>query len=323
MSLTRSTKGYIERIGDDTIVEASVSTAIVALVGGQPLPNLLPIKFYHPPAVALLYTEKTRHVYERLFQTIKQTTTVTARLVDPYNINTIEEELEQCLEPLKSNYQLLFNLTGGTKAMALAAYRVAERYQAEILYLESERKKSTAYRYQWYNGAFQHQGTEDVLANLSLTDMLNVHFGPDGWQVHGPSQREGGQFEAAIAAALCQHVDEVMVGVKSSDGQLDIDLVVRVGDQWGIIEAKTAKHGNKVTKLDGIKQLSTAGRRLGTYTQQFYVINGDINKTHQPLIDTLAINVITLPEYHPGDQQLTATDAQRLVNEVRRALGNE
>ncbi len=46
-----------------------MQTTMVALVGGQPLPNLLPVKHYRLDAVILLYTDTTRKVYERLCQT--------------------------------------------------------------------------------------------------------------------------------------------------------------------------------------------------------------------------------------------------------------
>ncbi len=201
--------------------------------------------------------------------------------------------------------------------MALAAYRVAERHRAEILYLESERKKSIAYRYVWRNGDLLKEAPEELPACLTLTGMLNVHFGPDMWHEYGTKRQEGSPFEEAIATVLRQRVDEVMVGVKALDGQVDIDLVVRLGNQWGIIEAKSGENGRR---LDGVKQLSNAGRHLGTYTQQFYVITVERNDAHEAVINASRIQVVTLQEYHTGDSSLTENDQRQIVGAVCQAL---
>ncbi len=289
---------------------------MVVLVGGQPLPNLLPIKHYRPDTVILLYTDTTRKVYERLCQTIQRMTQVSSLEVDPYDIVATEKALEDQIQSFSSS-NLLFNLTGGTKAMAFAAYRVAERHRAEILYLESERKKSIAYRYVWRNGDLHKETPEELPACLSLTDMLNVYVGQGMWHEHGTGRQEGSPFEEAIAAALRPHVDEVMVGVKALDGQVDIDLVVRLGNQWGIIEAKSGENGRR---LDGVKQLSNVGRHLGTYTQQFYVITVERNDAHEAVINASRIQVVTLREYHTGDSSLTENDQRQIVGAVCQAL---
>lgn len=289
---------------------------MIALVGEQPLPNLLPIRHYRPQAAVLIYTARTRVVFERLSQTLGQgALTIRGVEVDPYDIIAIEQAIYAAIQELEE-YDLLFNLTGGTKAMALAAYRVAEQRQAEVLYLESERGQSLAYRYNWSNGAL-HVGQKETLpAYLTLSDMLNVHLGPGMWQEHGTSRQEGGPFEEAIATALRPVVDEVMVGVKAH-GQIDIDVAVRLSNQFGIIEAKAGENGRR---LDGIKQLSNAGRHFGTYTQQFYVITVEPNATHEALINASRVHVVSLPAYQTGESVLSEADARRLADEVRGRL---
>jgi hypothetical protein len=293
-------------------------TAMIALVGGQPLPNLLPVKHYHPDALVLLYTETTETVYNRLCQTVRATTRVHPLKVDPYDIVAIETELHKCLDAsFVSGYRLLFNLTGGTKAMALAAYRVAEQRQAEVLYLESERGQSLAYRYDWSNGTL-HVGQKETLpACLTLSDMLNAHLGPGMWQEHGASRQEGSLFEEAIAAVLRPHVDEVMVGVKTLDAQIDIDLVVRRGNQFGAIEAKTGKSAGT---LEGLKQLNTNSAQLGIYTARFYVINTEPNHLHTEIMGAFNIQVIALRSYNRDTHSLSDQDRERLVEDVLRRL---
>lgn len=290
---------------------------MIALVGEQPLPNLLPIRHYRPRAAVLIYTARTRAVFERLWQTLGQgALTIRGVEVDPYNIIAIEQAISAALQELEE-HELLFNLTGGTKAMALAAYRVAERQRAAVVYLESERRRSLMYHYGWKRRQLELERIEELTSCVTLRDLLDVHLGPRMWQEHGPNRQEGGPFEEAIAAALCPHVDEVMIGVKALDGQIDIDVAVRLGNQCGIIEAKAGKNGKG---LDGIKQLSNAGRHLGTFTQQFYVITVEPNRAHEALVAASRIHVVSLPAYQTGERVLPAADARRLADEVRGRL---
>src|SRR5438128_2012628 len=103
-------------------------TVMIALVGGQPLPNLLPARHYRPDSIILAYTQTTKRVYEKLKDTLQQETAVYGLETGAYNIVSIVETLNEKLEtPEFANQELVFNLTGGTKAMALAAYQVAQQ----------------------------------------------------------------------------------------------------------------------------------------------------------------------------------------------------
>jgi hypothetical protein len=160
--------------------------------------------------------------------------------------------------------------------------------------------------------------TDLISACVELTDFLNVHLGPGNWRQLGAGRQEGSPFEIAIAAALePPFVDEVMIGVKALNGQIDLDVIVRLGNQFGIIEAKAGNNGGQ---LDGIKQLSNAGRHLGTYTQQLYVITVEPNTAHQAIVEASRFQVVSLPEYRLGEQGLTANDSQRIIEAVKMAL---
>lgn len=300
-------------------------TMMIALVGGQPLPNLIPVRHYHQQgrldAVLLVYTNVTESVYQRLKSTIERDTIqVYGVKTDAYQISDIITCLDSKLGELAVlSDALIFNLTGGTKAMVLAAYQVAQHHQALLLYLESEGRKSRAYHYTWNeHGLVAKDPPSEIIApEITGRDFLDVHLGPGNWSEGGPSTDEGGAFEDAVAEALRSQVDEVMVGVKAM-GQIDIDVLVRVGNQFGIIEAKM---GQKGSRLDGIKQLSTAGRHLGTYTQQFYVISIKPTRSHQAIVEASRIKVISDPGYVTGERTLPDNDATTLVKEVKTALG--
>ncbi|MBE7557389.1 MAG: hypothetical protein HS126_40645 [Anaerolineales bacterium] len=102
---------------------------------------------------------------------------------------------------------------------------------------------------------------------------------------------------------------------------MDIDLVVRIGNQVGIIEAKT---GGKGRKKEGIDQLNTAGGRayLGTYTKKFLIVDSswEILSNLSDLAKVRDIVVIELPSYGET-KQLADADRERLIQTIRTNLG--
>src|SRR5256714_1354175 len=275
---------------------------MIALVGEQPLPNFLLARHQHPDALLLVYTPKTEPVYEKLKATLQPEVAIYELLTDPFNIITIIKALKAKLaEPKIAAYQsFVFNLTGGTKAMSLAAYHVAQQYNASIVYMESEGKHNQVFRYEWKQQQLQEPTSEILPECIQLKDFFNMHLGigARNWRVYGPSTEIGGPLEKAIGDPLHAHGYEVMIGVKTMNRQIDIDVAVRSGNQFGIIEAKVGGEGRG---LNGIKQLSTAKRHLGTFTKQFYVITVTPTRDHKEIVEAADIKVISLLEYICGE----------------------
>ncbi|NTV64452.1 MAG: DUF1887 family protein [Oscillochloris sp.] len=294
-------------------------TVMIALVGGQPLPNLLPVRHYNPAAVLLIYTESTQPVYKRLLTALQEGSQVFGLKTDAYDIAVIERQIDQKLHDDKLfDQSLVFNLTGGTKPMSIAAYQVAQRYQSKLLYLESEGKQSRIYHYAFQEDQLQATSNELLPPCVTLKDFLDVHLGTDAWHEQGPSRSGGGgSFETALEAGLKPHVDEIMVGVSAMQGQIDLDVVVRLANQFAIFEAKS---GNNGTKLDGIKQLSTASKYLGTFTRQFYVITVTPSRSHEAIVEASRIRVVSLPNYIAGSSALSVDDTAQLIEVVVKSL---
>ncbi len=293
-------------------------TVMIALVGGQPLPNLLPARHYHPSSIILAYTQTTKKVYDKLKATLQQETAVYGLETDAYDIVAIVETLNKKLEaPEFVKQPLVFNLTGGTKAMALAAYQVAQQRKAPILYLESEGKRSRVYRYIWEHQQLKADNNELLPECVNLKDLLNVYLGVGKWKEHGPANNEGSRFEAAVAKALGSYGYEVMAGIKTMTDQIDIDVAVRFENQFGILEAKSKDSGRN---LDGIKQLHTASKHLSTYTKTFYVITVPPSKSHKAIMDASDIQIISLLGYDYKSDTLSEEDAVKLVDIVDKAL---
>jgi hypothetical protein len=294
-------------------------TVMIALVGEQPLPNFLPVRHYHPSEVLLIYTEKTRQKYENLKVTLQKEVNVYGLETEAYDISTIARALNEELGKITAlvSQPLVFNLTGGTKTMSLAAYQVAEQRNAPMMYLQSEGKQTRVYHYIWEYQQLRSTGNKLLPECIKLQDVFDLHLGPGNWQECGSGDKEGSPFEDTLAATLRMHGYEVMIGVRTMNGQIDVDIAIRSGNQYGIIEAKMGESGRK---LDGIKQLSTAARHLGTYSQTFYVITVPPQSAHAVITDASNIQVISLPGYDRTTNLLPLAEVTVLLDEIGKAL---
>jgi Domain of unknown function (DUF1887) len=294
-------------------------STMIALIGEQPLPNLLPVRHYHPQNVLLVYTERTKQVYERLKATLQQETTVYGLETDAFDIVAIAEALDKQLEQLPElNFQPVdFNLTGGTKAMALAAYQVAQQHNMPVFYLQSEGKHNRIYHYTWASGQLRTARNILLPECVALRDIFNVHFGPNAWQESGPGRAEGSPFEILLAETLQSQGYEIMIGVRALDGQIDIDVAMRFENRYGIIEAKMGKNGKK---LDGIKQLSNNVRHVGTYTQTFFAVTVPPEPAHEAVTLASRIKVISLTSYDSKTNSLASDDLKKLITIVEASL---
>ena len=298
-------------------------TTLLSLIGEQPIPNLLPVRALQPDENILVYTGRTKPVARRLRKLISGSSDLKNDLqVAPYDFEGALRAMQRRLEGVPD---VIFNLTGGTKMMALAAYALASQRQANFVYLESEKHRAILYRYAYANG-LPHRLQKEVLPPLiSAADYLNAHL--PGFRETGYSTDDrggltsGGAFERAIHRALQTRFDEVLVGVRPEGvaNQIEIDLVIRCGNQVGIAEIKL---GGGDSGKRGLDQLKMAGGReyLGTYTTQFMIV---ARRYLSSKIETLArqrgVNVVYVPEYRDG-QPLTRQSAERLAQTIRQKL---
>ncbi|PDW04673.1 DUF1887 family protein [Candidatus Viridilinea mediisalina] len=288
-----------------------------ALVGEQPLPNLLPVRFLEPHTTVLVPTDRTERVSQRLRGLLPQTRLLS---VDPYDIAQIEQKMQQDFDAQPQAYdQVVFNLTWGTKAMSIAAYRLAERLQMPFLYFQTEGRRSLLYRYVWNDSSqpiLEHQ--QEIPGIISIQDYVQAHLG--SYSVVGPAKNTGGAFEQAIAAALGDAVDEVVLGVKLS-GALDVDLMVRIGNRVAVVEAKTGGASNSKKGIDQLN--SIAGREyLGIYTAKFLVVDQRWDHTRsnlRELAEARNITLLELPSYS-ADQVISDDEVRQLRAAVQAKL---
>jgi hypothetical protein len=274
--------------------------AMVLLVGEQPIPNLLPVlneklKNENLNRLLLVHTDRTVVQSQRLHELLSNRCQCDLLSVSAYDIVQIRTDLGKRLaDEAWRGPETVFNLTGGTKTMAFAAYELAVRLGSDFLYFQTEGGRSLIYLYQTVGGAPILQGPpEEVPSLLRIDDYLRAHLG--NYTVDGFSKGEGGLFERAVHDAVLPVVDEVVPGVRFSS-TVEVDLVIRCGNQVGIAEIKSGKPSK-----ERIGQLATAGDRthLGTYTRRFLIVSRSWDEVEnlRELAVARDVTLIELPSF--------------------------
>jgi len=291
---------------------------LLHLIGEQPMPVLLPDRFLQPERSLLICTTKTRAVAERLERLLPH---ATIEETDPYDLSAILAALSKLLQDGEA---AVVNLTGGTKMMMLAAFALAMQRGWDFVYLASEHAPYVLHRFSTGAG-LKRQAQHKLPALITASDYLNAHL--PGFRVEGHHRdddgrlSDGGLFEQAVFRALQPQVDEMLAGVRPEGvaDQIEMDLVLRVGNQVGVAEVKLG--GRAERPKQGIDQLSTAASReyLGTYTAKFLITANPLARSVLQLAREKQVTVVTLTGYRPGDP-LSPAEQQRLVQAVRQRL---
>ena len=92
-------------------------TTILSLIGEQPIPNLLPIRYLNPRAAILVHSDFTEKSAKQLTNVIHAQLEVSFLPVDAYQIDQIQAALKAEISRRNLDAsQVVFNLTGGTLA---------------------------------------------------------------------------------------------------------------------------------------------------------------------------------------------------------------
>jgi hypothetical protein len=296
---------------------------LVQIVGVQPLPTLLAFRQLRPKEVLLVSGRGLMGSARRLAPLIAADAEVhTTELNEPFDPLHSGQALRQRLANLGWGLDgLTFDLSGAIKSLSLAAFGVARAAAADLVDVEPGRGGFVLRRYAFEDDHAVARAVEPLPALISLADHLSAHWGgfvAEGFHKDGRGRSDAGSdFEVALYRALQGQVDEILAGVRpaSLSNQVEIDLVVRLGNQVGIVEAKTG-----VNKA-GLDQLDTAGDwlNMGVYTDKFLVTGGRFPAPLRRLASASRIVVVELPNYRAG-RPLSRDDAERLGRTVRLAL---
>jgi len=297
-------------------------TTHIILTGEQPLPNLLPLRHYRPEAVLAVYSSRTENAWRRLAEVAGGGVRFYPLFIrDPYDIFAVQEALQQEIARLAlPPAELVVNFTGGTKPMSLAAYFAAAVLGAPMIYIQSEGKQTRCYEYAFTGGRAALTGSFIIPGVITIDDYLKAHTGQGVRPRKMEANDYGHRFEMAIYEALQPPAVDETARAVSLDATVDIDLVVRCGNQAAVIEAKTGLKGVK----NAIDQLDTATeqRYLGTYTGKILVTDQDLagRSNLTALAKKQRITVIQLTGFAQSGA-LSRDETLLLQREVQKVLG--
>ena len=285
---------------------------LISLVGEQPAPNLLPARRLKPDVAVFVYTTRTESTATNLKSLLASRCDSLLCEVDPYHIPSIRDRLDQFISHECPKQPLIFNLTGGTKPMVLAAYQLAREQNSPFVYFQTEGNTSYLYRYVFADRKIALERMEQLPETISLDDYLRLYL--QSYQTGAPRN------------ALEQQVFEVLEGTPNLEilpsvrphglGALEVDFAVRYGNQVGVGEVKTK--GAK----SGIDQINAVAhpRYLGTYVRKFLISARPVDQNNLDLAGAYRIKVIELPGYAESGE-LSAADRLKLRQEIVRHLG--
>ena len=287
-------------------------SAMILLVGEQPAPNLLPTRRLKPDTAVLVCTDRTQRVAENLATLLKPVCPCLPCPVDPYKIPGIQDKLQTFLSDNLPEHTLTFNLTGGTKPMALAAFCLAKMSGSPFVYFQTEGNRSLLYHYAFDGDKVILERADDLSETISLDDYLRLYLGD--YETETPRNVFERQVFETLAAT--PGIDQVFTSLRPRGlGALEVDFAVRCGNQVGIgeIKSKGAKAG-----IDQINAVADP-RYLGTYVRKFLVSAHPVHPNNKALAQAYRIEMIELPSYgKTGD--LNADDRQKLSEVVLRRM---
>lgn len=295
---------------------------IVLLLGEQPIPNLIPIRHLQPREIVFVYSDRTQKICDRLKKLQSLEVKQHEVMVPAFDILAAKQKLADELNRLAlSPDDLLFNLTGGTKIMSIAAFELAQELGAPFVYLQSEGSKSRMYTYQCATGKAILVKDEIIPGVLTINDYVQAYFKDFSW-TDFPNDA-GGKFERMVYEAINPEVHECLHGLKYT-GALDVDLIMRYENQVAIAEVKS---GGQARRKDGIGQINSIAAQVffGTYLKKFLIVDTVWDDTLSNLRELAAahnITVIEIPSYSQN-KTISDTDRKKAVSTILRLLGKK
>jgi hypothetical protein len=293
---------------------------LINLIGEQPIPNLLPILYLKPAKTIILSTPTTENIAKRIQ---KLTDNCTKIIVEPYDIQEFKDTVNKLIN---QNEEYVFNITGGTKIMSVALYEIAIEKKADIIYLQSEGKKSLLYIYKIDSNGIIHKGQKELPELINMDQYLHAHL-PE-YEINLDNQKSsdrGFVYERTITNLLKTNNFEIACSVKpkGEGNQLEIDAVLRLKgtNNFGIAEIKIGDRNEEGPKK-GIDQLALAGQReyLGTYTNRFLITQSILSKQIKELARAHHITVIDEIVQNRNDINLTESSKLKLIQRIKEKL---
>lgn len=306
----------------------------LCLIGEQPLPNLLPVLHLKPSRVVFFFSERTKTISTRLSKLVEEELGIVCSYIllhDPHRIDACALQFREYSE-LYPN--AVYNATGGTKPMAMAALAVAAEFRQDVHYVVTDSSGMSIHTYSFDQGTravMSYDGSAPISNVLTADLYLRAHF--SGYELLGYSKKEsgnlssGGFFEKAVATTLSEAGYEVLVGVMPTGfaRQIEIDLVVRNKNNVAILELKTKWKTNSdpsTQLLDpakrALEQVNLASEEFGPFSHRLVVTSSELPKGLQKAGQKLRISCVHT-EYL--GKHLTDEGRTQLLNAVSNLIG--
>jgi hypothetical protein len=297
---------------------------LINLIGEQPIPNLLPPLYLKSQRNILLYTDTTEKAANRIKRILSD---CELKKIDPYDLIMAINGIKSVIKP---GEETIFNLTGATKIMSVAAYEVAKEIGSKFVYLKSEGKRSLLFSYGPKDSGYLKPLEEEIPELVNCDLYLKAHL-PDyyttGFSTEPNSDKltSGGEFEKEIFTALDKNKFEVLCGVrpKGVGNQIEIDLVIRLKgtNNVGIAEIKLGDKSEEGPKK-GLDQLVMAAEStyLGTYTTRFLITQSNLSKQIKELASAHRITIIDGLQFDFKKRKLDQTAINKLNDRIKEKL---
>lgn len=142
--------------------DAKQPDVIVATVGKQPMPILIPILQFRPTFTQLIVTDEVQEVAQHIREAVRvdpKTADLPVYSHEPVNPHDARDTYERCEaildNPRFAERQFAINITGGTTLMNLGAQKAAGEFRVPMLYVDTD-------------------------------DEVIVHLSPDGQETNSP-----------------------------------------------------------------------------------------------------------------------------------------
>lgn len=289
---------------------------MICLVGGQPAPNVLPIIKINPDQLILVYsrtTEKAAKSTESLVRSDYDISDIRLFKVDnAYDLHRITLDLNKYLEENSSPCdELLFNLTGGTKIMALAAFELAKQKNAKAFYYQSEENKSIIHNFHFEGNQLKQDETESMLSDLALDQYLRLYLSSYNQRKVTVSNAFENNVIEALIEGLSPDFEVIRNVCPEGTSNVEIDFAVRCQNVIGVAEVKETAKKSAFEQLNSV----TTPDRLGTYTKKFIIHTNELHEANQDLMDAYKIVHIYLPS-GKGGSPLSDNDKENLVKVI-------
>ncbi len=200
--------------------------------------------------------------------------------------------------------------------MSLAAFQMAfqERKRSRLVYFQTEGGRSALHHYRFTDtGMLRLEKSEEITKTITLDDYLRLHVGS---YAQGDLRDE---FEQKVHEAL-RRIDglEILTSVRPEElDALEIDFVIRLGNQVGVIETKTKAAKKGIDQIQAVAEQ----RYLGTYVSKFLVSGQPLDKNNKQLAKAYNIAVVETDYTKAGC--LRPEDVERLIDAVQSRMGRK